>query len=369
MKLKSIQLSNFTNYEKAASEFNDNINIFIGENAQGKSNLLDSIYFLSTIHSGRNHRDKELIKWGRDSFELSAHFLNKNGENQVQMKVGNKKEVSINSYKIEKKKEYIGFLTVILFTPEDLYLIKGDPSLRRNYMDNELIQTDVEYYLNLIKYKKILEQRNNLLKKAWKNGISNDMDVWEEQLAQAGAKIVKKRIEFLEQIKPLAKVIHSSITNNVENLDIEYIASLSLDELMKNNNPENFLLYYKKTLKDNRRNDMERGYTTIGPHRDDLELSINSTSVRKYGSQGQQRTAALSLKLSEIEFIKEITGEYPILLLDDVLSELDKKRKNKLLQAIEDKVQTFITTTDINDLDENLKKKGKIIEIREGNIV
>lgn len=369
MILKDIALENFTNYEYEFVELDENINIFIGENAQGKSNLLEGIHYLSTISSSRNHKDKELIKWGRDSFSISAHFFNRLGENEVEINyINNKKEVYLNSCKVEKKKDYIGYFLTILFTPEDLYIIKGDPSLRRAFIDEELMATDVEYFLALYKYRKILEQRNNLLKDFFRKQSSEaEMDAWEEHLAAYGTKILVKRLEMIEKIADLARKTHSFITDETEKMNIEYSSGLETN-LLKEGEKDKFITYYRDELKEKRRKDIERGFTTIGPHRDDLEIYINDISAKKFGSQGQQRTAALSLKIAEIEFVKTKTGEYPLLLLDDVLSELDKKRKNKLLAAIRNKVQTIITTTELNDIEDELVEVGKIIHIRNGKV-
>ena len=362
MLLKNISLKNFTNYEEANCDFDENINIFVGDNAQGKSNLLEAIYYIATISSSRKNKDKELIKWGRDFFSISAHFFNRFGENKVDVKVaGNKKEVYLNNYKIEKRKEYIGYLITVIFNPEDLYIIKGEPSLRRQYIDNELSTTDVEYFVDILKYRKILEQRNILLKEYNRKRISDDlMDIWEEQLTKYGVKIINKRLELIEKLKEISKKIHYRITENVEDLHIEYQTNVDLKDIENS---------YRNLLRENRQRDIDRGNTSIGPHRDDLEILINGMSAKKFASQGQQRTISLSLKISEIEFIKEKTGEYPLLLLDDVLSELDKKRKHKLLEEIENKVQTIITTTDLNDIENFVVEKGKVIRIHDGKVI
>ena len=370
MILKDIELENFTNYEKEKCFFSENVNIFIGDNAQGKSNLLDSIYYLANINSSRGNKEKDLIKWGRDSFSISAHFLNRIGFNKVEVNfINKKKEVHINSYKIEKKREYIGYLITVMFSPEDLNIIKGDPSLRRKYLDEELIATDIEYFLSSLKYRKILEQRNKLLKEAYRRKINDHvMEAWEEQLVKYGTIILQKRINMVNKIKTIANKIHYLISDNKDNLNIEYSTKLDLEFLNKND-IDLFKEKYFKKLVESRNKDIERGYTSIGPHRDDLEIEINNISGKKFASQGQQRTVALCLKMAEIEFIKETIGEYPLLLLDDVLSELDKKRKNKLLEAIGENIQTFIPTTDLNDINDDLLKKGRIIIIVEGRII
>lgn len=362
MLLKKIALKNFTNYEDAECELDSNINIFVGENAQGKSNLLEAIYYISTISSSRKNKDRELIKWGREYFSISARFLNRFGDNEVEVKVeGSKKEVSLNHYKIEKRKEYIGYLITVLFSPEDLYIIKGEPALRRQYLDHELSSTDVEYFLDMNRYKKILEQRNILLKEYPRKSFSYQlMEVWEEQLISHGKRIIAKRIELVEKLKEISRRIHGDITEGQENLDIRYVTDIDVEDIEGS---------YRNLLRENRQRDIERGNTGTGPHRDDLEILLNGMSAKKFASQGQQRTISLSLKISELEFIKEKTGEYPILLLDDVLSELDKKRKHKLLEEIEEKVQTIITTTDLNDIESFVLEKGKIINIKDGKVM
>lgn len=370
MILKEIELKNFTNYEYIKCKFKNNINIFLGDNAQGKSNFLDSIYYLGNIVSSRGNKEKDLIKWGRDYFNISAHFLNRLGMNKIDINYKNKKkEISINYCKIEKKREYIGYLITVIFRPDDLNIIKGDPSLRRKYMDDELTATDIEYYISFLKYKRILEQRNKLLKDLYKKNVNiNIMEVWEEQLVRYGIIILKKRLILINKIKNISKEMYYHISENKEELTLKYFSKLNLENLL-NNNLENFKIFYLKELKEKRNNDIERGYTSIGPHRDDLEIYINNINCKKFASQGQQRTVALCLKLSEIKFIKETIGEYPILLLDDVLSELDKKRKNKLLEIIENNIQTFITTTELNDINDKLLKRGKIIQIKDGRVI
>ena len=367
MIIRSLDLKDFTNYREESLTFHPNINLFVGDNAQGKSNLLDSLYFIATLGSGRSHTDRELVRWGEEGFSLSAAFSNRHGDHQLKIRGGKKKEVRIDGYDIQKKKEYIGYLTVILFTPDDLSLIKGDPSLRRAYMDQELAQTDVEAYVLQLRYRKILEQRNTLLKESWRHGFGQDMDAWEDQLVQKGTRILKKRLELLQLLAPLAQETHASISEG-EELKVEYQSKTELEPLLEGREEE-FMEAYRKILWKKREEDAQRGFTTRGPHRDDLNLTAGGVSLRKFGSQGQQRTAALSLKLAEIGYMKEKTGEYPILLLDDVLSELDRKRKNKLLETIDGRVQTFITGTDLHDLEGGLQDRGKVLTIQEGKVI
>lgn len=372
MILKEIKLENFTNYESFKCALSEGVNIFIGDNGQGKSNLLDSIYYVACEHSARNHKDRDMILWGRDYFKISASFLNKFGLNEVEItynkkKKEGKKTLLLNQYKIEKAKDYVGYFNAVFFSPEDLYIVKGDPNLRRKYLDDELVQTDNQYFMYLYQYKKVLDQRNALLKEAYRRrSLLDSMAVWEEQLSKYGTFLLKCRLEMVHHLKNVAGDIHSFLTDGEETLDVSYESKLPVS-LLESGQLASFQSLYFNQLKENRITDLERGYTQLGPHRDDLGLLINGMSAKKFGSQGQQRTAALSLKIAEVELINNKKGEYPILLLDDVLSELDKKRKNKLFMRLEKGIQTVITSTDLNDIEPSISNKGKVFTIEKGN--
>ena len=261
--------------------------------------------------------------------------MNKFGSNEVEIsydkkKKDGKKALFLNQYEIEKLKDYVGYFNAVFFSPENLYIVKGDPSLRRKYMDDELIQTENKYFIYINQYKKILEQKNYLLKEAYRRrNLLNFMDVWEEQLSKYGTVILKSRIDMVHHLKNMAGEIHIYLTDGEETLDVTYEYKLPVS-LLESGQLASFQSLYFNQLKENRMKDLEKGYTLIGPHRDDLNLMINGVSARKFGSQGQQITAVLSLKIAEVELIKSKKGEYPILLLDDVLSELDKKKKKKI---------------------------------------
>ncbi len=367
MFLEKINLINFRNLNDVFLELNPNLNIFIGNNGQGKTNLLESIYFLGTTSSHRTNTDKEMINWEKDKSVIQC-LLNKR-DHSLKLLIsldGSNKKVEINNNPLEKVSELIGNLNVVLFSPEDLYLVKGGPSYRREFLNIEVSQVSTYYHYLLNDYRHILRQRNNYLKDIRDHRKLNYdiLDIWDEKLIELGSKIIKKRLEVIDKLKILARLSQRKITNGSENLLIEYESSLN-DNISKN---DNIKLIFREVLANNRKDEVKRGYTLFGPHRDDLKLTINGIDLRKYGSQGQQRTTALALKLAELEFMKSESGEYPVLLLDDVFSELDEKRRDTLLTLIAEKVQTFITATDINVLGKLKQSNHKIFEVEKGFI-
>lgn len=364
MKVNKIILGNFRNYINLTLTFTNSINIFIGENAQGKTNILEAIYYAAMGHSHRTNTDAELIRWQQDSASISIIFSRLNIESSLLFKFNSnqKKEIIVNNYTI-KPKELIGLLNVVLFSPEDLMLIKGMPNMRRRFLDIEISQVSPAYYQQLSKYNRIVAQRNTLLKKIRENKEQPDMlDAWDEQLAIVGSQIVKKRQIAVKKLAMLANLMHRKITDNKENLTVIYhkhgIDGKDLDSLASE---------YSRKLVELRQNDIWRGSTSVGPHRDDLILSVNGINLRTYGSQGQQRTGVLALKLAELEFIKSETGEYPVLLLDDVMSELDASRREHLIAFIQDRIQTFITATEEKYFPNN--KFGKFHQVVNGTIM
>lgn len=343
MKVNKIILRNIRNYINLSLDFAPGINIFVGQNAQGKTNILESIYYGAMGRSHRTSVDNELIHWQQDHGSISIFFSRMNIESSLMIKLSNtqKKEITANHYAV-KPRELIGLLNVVLFSPEDLMLIKGMPAMRRRFLDVEISQANPGYYQQLLKYNRTVLQRNNLLKKIRENKEKPDMlDAWDEQLAVSAGKIAVKRQEAVKKLAMLANLMHRKITANKENLTLAYhkheIQETELGKLTEE---------YKRKLLQYRQNDVWRGSTSVGPHKDDLILTVNGINLRTFGSQGQQRTGVLSLKLAELEFIKSETGEYPILLLDDVMSELDAMRREHLLTFIKDRVQTVITATE-----------------------
>lgn len=343
MKVNKIVLRNYRNYVDLSLDFTQGINIFIGQNAQGKTNILESIYYGAMGRSHRTNVDAELIRWQQEHGSITILFSRMNIENSLVIKLNNhqKKEIISNHYGI-KPRELIGLLNVVLFSPEDLMLIKGMPAMRRRFLDIEISQANPTYYQQLLKYNRIVTQRNNLLKKIRENKEKPDMlDAWDDQLAVTASKIVNKRQESVKKLAMLANLMHRKITASKENLTLVY-----QKHEMQEAEMEKLKIEYKNKLLQFRQNDIWRGSTSIGPHKDDLILTVNGINLRTFGSQGQQRTGVLSLKLAELEFIKSETGEYPILLLDDVMSELDASRREHLLAFIKDRVQTIITATE-----------------------
>lgn len=341
MIIEELRMINYRNYENIHLRFHPRFNIFTGNNAQGKTNLLEAIYLCAAGKSFRTSRDQEMINIEKKQAYVQVKLKKMYGDVNIEIKLdtNRRKDIRINKVCLTKTGELLGNLNIVLFSPEDLRLVKGGPSERRRFMNREISQMSTKYYYVLGQYRKILQHRNKLLKDN-RNKIPG-LEVWSEQLAEAGALVIFYRRDFIKKVNLLAKLMHRKVTDSAETLEIIYDANIKtkrdddLDAIR-----ENIL----KMLEKNIDIDKKRGLTTVGPHRDDIILEINGFNVRKYGSQGQQRTAVLSLKLAEIELIKGEVGEYPVLLLDDVMSELDLKRQSFLINNLKN-VQTFITTT------------------------
>lgn len=369
MYLKKLSLRDYRNYESVEFATEGAVNLFVGPNAQGKTNLLEAIFVLALTKSHRTHQDKELIRWGSESTKLYGELDKKYGPCTLDLTLTNQgKRAKVNGLEQRKLSDFIGSLNVVMFAPEDLNIVKGSPGIRRRFLDMEIGQVQPSYLYDLTQYQKVLVQRNNLLKQSFRDKASNAtmMDVWNEQLVRLGIKIMKKRQNFIKKLQIWAESIHRGITNGSETLLIAYNPSFSYDETL-----EESVLFEQFMIKLSQAADQEirRGTTLYGPHRDDLAFFINGKDVQTFGSQGQQRTTALSLKLAEIEFIQEEVGEYPILLLDDVLSELDTYRQTQLLETFQTKVQTFITTTGVESLQMNRLGNASIFHVRNGQLV
>jgi len=364
-------LKNYRNYQAAALEFHPKVNIIIGDNAQGKTNLVEALYTLSFGKSFRTNQDKDLILMDALYTHVTADIHHKDQILEMSFKYNQKqkKEIKINDVPLKKLGDLMGKFNVVIFSPEDLQLVKGSPGLRRKYMDKSLSQIYPNYYHLLIEYNKILKQRNNLLKSSYKNPPSPEMmAIWDEQLAGVGTKIMKYRLNFLSSLKIIAKKVHNEISHQLEDLVIEYQSNYLPKNLANEQVYDKIYSGMLDQLKERLALDLRRGYTSVGPHRDDLSFLINRIDSKKFASQGQVRTIALSLKLSEISIMKDSLDESPILILDDVLSELDPLRQNELIKYISD-LQTFITTTEVNSLMQERIKDAKMIRVVKGSII
>ncbi|MGO2082721.1 DNA replication/repair protein RecF [Vagococcus sp.] len=368
MYLKNIELTSYRNYDQLSLDFSQRLNVFLGENAQGKTNLLESIYMLALARSHRTTNDKELIEWSKEFSRIEGRVVKQHSEVDLTMIISNKgKKTKINHLEQQRLSDYIGQLNVILFAPEDLTLVKGSPQNRRKFLDMEIGQINPQYLHYLSTYQSVLKQRNQYLKKIGQMKTKDliYLDVLSEQLAQAGSHVLFYRLHFIKKLEKWANEIHKKISYSKENLTIAY---KSYQKLTSEQSAQELNLLLYTDLKKNEAKDLHQQSTSIGPHRDDLLFFVNEKNVQTYGSQGQQRTTALSLKLAEIELINEEIGEYPILLLDDVLSELDDERQVQLLELIEMKLQTFLTTTSLNHLENKLKIKPEVYQITQGSV-
>lgn len=362
MYIKKVELKNFRNYSELSIDFNEKVNLILGNNAQGKTNLLESVYISSFGKSFRTNKDAEMIKFGEESAKIKVITNRDDEEENVELIIGSdqKKYVKVNGVKIKKTAELLNNILVVIFSPEDLKIVKDEPDKRRKFIDREICQINPGYYDSLSNYKKVLQQRNMYLKE---NDIDIDyLDVLDRQLSKYGCKIIHYRKNFIDKLNEISKNIHKKITNEKENLIIKYCPNIKYDEDIKEQEKHFYL-----NLKDKIESDRKFRTTSIGPQKDDLEFFINDVNVRNFGSQGQQRTTALSLKLAEINIIKEETGENPVLLLDDVMSELDLERQEFLVNSL-NQVQLFITTTEIPDILINKFKNRKIIKVNNGNV-
>ncbi|WP_138419183.1 DNA replication/repair protein RecF [Aquibacillus sediminis] len=369
MHIHELSLTNYRNYQTLHLNFDDKINVIIGENAQGKTNLMESIYVLAFSKSHRTPRDKELIHWDQEYAKIKGSVMKRNQKFPLEIQFSNKgKKAKLNHIEQKRLSDYIGALNVVMFAPEDLNLVKGSPQIRRRFIDMEIGQIQPIYIYHLGQYQKVLKQRNYLLKNLQRNYQADRtmLRVLTEQLIEHAAVIIEKRFIFLELLRKWAGPIHQGISRGIEQLKITYNASIDVSEA---DNREKIVNIYHDKFSKLEDREVERGNTLIGPHRDDLLFYVNEKDVQTYGSQGQQRTTALSLKLAEIELIKHEVGEYPILLLDDVLSELDDYRQSHLLHTIQGKIQTFVSTTSVDGIQHETLDKAELFRVESGTIV
>ena len=357
MFIKSLRLADYRNYETLSLDFSEGTNIFYGDNAQGKTNILEALYLIATTKSHRGVFDKDLIRFGCQEGHVRCVVIKNGIDYQVDLHLrkSRAKGIAINGQRIRKASELIGLLHIVFFSPEDLSIVKDGPSQRRRFMDMELCQLDAGYLYNLNHYNRIVNQRNRLLKDIYQNpSLRDTLSVWDDQMAAFGSQVIERRITFTEQLNDIIGEIHSRLSGGREHLKVVYEPDVT---------SENFA----EALHRNQERDIRLKMTSTGPHRDDFSFLADGVDIRKFGSQGQQRTAALSLKLSEIELVKKMTKDTPVLLLDDVLSELDSNRQNYLLNSIGD-IQTIITCTGLDDFVNNRFEINKVFRVANGTV-
>lgn len=357
MKIESLKLKNFRNYDLLSVDFDESTNIFYGDNAQGKTNILEAVYVSGTTKSHRGTKDKDLIRFGIDESHIET-VVEKNGikyQIDMHLKKNSPKGIAINKIPIKKASELFGIINIVFFSPEDLNIIKNGPGERRRFIDLELSQLDKVYLSNLSNYNRIVNQRNHLLKDiGYDEAKLQTLDIWDMQLILYGSKIIERRKTFIREINKIISGIHKKLTGNKETIQIIY-------------EPSNGQLTLEQALNKNKQKDLKIKSTSVGPHRDDIAFMAGNIDIRKYGSQGQQRTAALSLKLAEIELVKQSINDTPVLLLDDVLSELDKHRQNYLLDSIHD-IQTLITCTGVDEFVNHRFSVNKVFYVENGQV-
>ena len=357
MKIDSIEVGNFRNYQNAKLEFHEHTNILYGDNAQGKTNILESIFVCGTSKSHKGSSDKELIRIGEEEAHIRMFMRKNNIPHKIDMhfRKNKGKGIAIDGIPIKKSSELLGFINIIFFSPEDLRIVKNGPSERRKFINLELSQLDSFYLHDLGEYNKALAQRNKLLKQiVYKPSLKDTLSIWDMQLLDYGSKIIFRRKKFIDNLAELVAQINSKLTGGREYTKVVYEPNTEIED-------------FEKKLTDAREKDMHFCNTSVGPHRDDLSFINNDVDIRKYGSQGQQRTCALSLKLAEIELVKNVINDTPILLLDDVLSELDRNRQNYLLDSI-DNIQTIVTCTGLEEFIDGRLTLDRIFRIVDGTV-
>ena len=358
MYIQSLELKNYRNYDRLIIEFSSGTNILYGDNAQGKTNILEAVYLGATTKSHRGSKDKEIIRFGENESHIRIHLMKQDIGHQIDMhlKKSRTKGAAIDRIPIKRSSDLLGFVPVIFFSPEDLSIIKNGPSERRKFLDIELSQLEKMYLHQLSSYNKVMAQRNNLLKQlVYQRELLDTLDSWDLQLVKYGSEVIRYRQKFIEDLNEIIREIHKNLTGKKEKIVLKYDYSVNYDEFLT-------VLQRKREI------DLKYASTGAGPHRDDIEFLVNGIDIRRFGSQGQQRTAALSLKLAQIELVKRQTGETPILLLDDVLSELDSSRKNYLLDSIKD-IQTLITCTGLEEFINSHLQIDKMFQVKSGKIV
>lgn len=374
MYLKSLQLYAFRNYQDQKVKFQGQKTIILGNNAQGKSNLLEAVELLATLKSHRVSRDRDLVLTGASSGQILATVERNYSQAELGLifRTSGRKTVILNQESLRRHFEFLGILNAVQFSSLDLELVRGAPEARRNWLDTILIQLEPLYAYILQQYNQILRQRNSLLKLMQKKEL-NDVDLnqesqqlklWDMQLAEMGSRVTRRRARVLARLTPLAQVWHSNISAKAEHLTINYVPNV----IWEKDDPLQVQQAFLEKIEQRRMAEQQLGTSVVGPHRDEVEFLINNSPAKSYGSQGQQRTLVLALKLAELKLIEEVVGEPPLLLLDDVLAELDPNRQNHLLEAIQDRFQTLITTTHLNSFDSRWLQGSQLLSVEGGKI-
>ncbi|MBG1269242.1 DNA replication/repair protein RecF [Nostoc sp. WHI] len=384
MYLKTINLRQFRNYQDQKVDFTAAKTILVGNNAQGKSNLLEAVELLATLRSHRMTRDRDLVQEGEVIAQINATLERETGVSDLTLTLrrNGRRSVALNGESIRRQMDFLGVLNAVQFSSLDLELVRGGPEGRRNWLDTLLIQLEPVYAHILQQYNHVLRQRNAFLKKTQNSALStqhsalstqhsalstqhSELALWDAQLATTGTRVIRRRDRAIQRLAPIATAWHGSISGSTEILQIKYLPNIPLED----KHPEEVQQAFLVKIQQRAVAEMHQGTTLVGPHRDEIELTINQTPARQYGSQGQQRTLVLALKLAELQLIEEVVKEPPLLLLDDVLAELDLSRQNQLLDAIQDRFQTLITTTHLGSFDSQWLKSSQILFVKAGEII
>lgn len=370
MILRHLCLQEFRNYATLRQEFSPSLNVLTGANAQGKTNVLEAVYLLATSKSLRGSRDVEMVRWDQPASLVSGEVLREKA-NDIEVEVAlsrtQPKSLVVNTVRVHRAMDFIGQLKVVSFSAADLEVVRGEPARRRRFLDLEISQLSPGYVLALGYYRKVLEQRNRLLKmmrdRALRASAEETLDSWTEQLVVHGSRLVERRRNFLTRLQEFCQPIHEMLTEGRERLSVTYDPSFKAPS-----EPEQIQDAFRAALGTVRQEEVRRQVSLLGPHRDDILFLVNGRDVRTYGSQGQQRTAALTVKLAEVELMRDLTGEPPVCLLDDVFSELDARRRGHIFDVTLGTCQTFLSTTDAELLPHPVLQQASVWEVREGSL-
>ena len=370
MYLRTLHLRQFRNYQDQRVDFVAPKTILVGNNAQGKSNLLEAVELLATLRSHRMTRDRDLVREGEPIGQINATIERQTSFSDLTLTLrrNGRRTVALNSESLRRQLDFLGVVNAVQFSSLDLELVRGGPEQRRSWVDTLLIQLEPVYAYILQQYNQVLRQRNAFLKRSQESGErrhSSELAVWDAQLATTGTRVIRRRSRAIERLAPIAEAWHATISGSTEILQVKYTPNVPLEQ----NNPEGVQRAFLEKIEQRAVAEQHQGTTLVGPHRDEVELTINQTPARQYGSQGQQRTLVLALKLAELKLIEEVVGEPPLLLLDDVLAELDPNRQNQLLDAIQDRFQTLITTTHLGSFGSQWLKASQILSVQAGHIL